>query len=368
MFCRRRQNIGFQSTLPARGATSTVSTSVTRTKNFNPRSPHGERPMSDGKGRKKDQNFNPRSPHGERPDLCAGDGLLLHISIHAPRTGSDTCARVMDRIPAISIHAPRTGSDAQRLHRRVVGDISIHAPRTGSDAHRTLQTVEHSAFQSTLPARGATISGTPYKQTSDISIHAPRTGSDSRDHATLSSAMISIHAPRTGSDPVCDRVWALPDISIHAPRTGSDEKIAKKCGKGLVFQSTLPARGATAFSPLPHVAVPISIHAPRTGSDAKVAPASRVDLEFQSTLPARGATTPTLTRRRRTTYFNPRSPHGERPFRRRSFRRRGYISIHAPRTGSDSAECIMVKFPDGFQSTLPARGATNRKIKKSAIS
>ena len=38
--------------------------------------------------------------------------LGQQISTHAPRTGSDTtCARVMDRIPAISTHAPRTGSD-----------------------------------------------------------------------------------------------------------------------------------------------------------------------------------------------------------------------------------------------------------------
>ena len=78
-------------------------------------------------------------------------------------------------------------------------------------------------FQSTLPARGATISGTPYKQTSDISIHAPRTGSDFQQ-VTFT-------------------------IFFH------------------LFQSTLPARGATGkggASPQPS---PISIHAPRTGSD-----------------------------------------------------------------------------------------------------
>ena len=38
------------------------------------------------------------------------------ISIHAPRTGSDTHPNVYWlRPPAISIHAPRTGSDAVRL-------------------------------------------------------------------------------------------------------------------------------------------------------------------------------------------------------------------------------------------------------------
>ena len=59
---------------------------------------------------------------------------------------------------------------------------------------------------------------------------------------------ISIHAPRTGSDDPVDALF--PDeysISIHAPRTGSDP--AKESSSNLykVFQSTLPARGATRF-------------------------------------------------------------------------------------------------------------------------
>ena len=58
----------------------------------------------------------------------------------------------------------------------------------------------------------------------------------------------------------------------------------------MVFQSTLPARGATS-----HRAV-------RAG----------LGIQFQSTLPARGATSG-----------------------RRSCRHQGAISIHAPRTGSD---------------------------------
>ena len=44
------------------------------------------------------------------------DGVLVSISIHAPRTGSDGIpqAQVLKRA-IISIHAPRTGSDnAQR--------------------------------------------------------------------------------------------------------------------------------------------------------------------------------------------------------------------------------------------------------------
>ena len=57
------------------------------------------------------------------------------------------------------------------------------------------------AFQSTLPARGATSAATPIETVSvSISIHAPRTGSDSRRRLSAAPAPISIHAPRTGSD------------------------------------------------------------------------------------------------------------------------------------------------------------------------
>ena len=61
---------------------------------------------------------------------------------------------------AISIHAPRTGSDAQFNFYGQQSYISIHAPRTGSDLTRQRVTPPN-AFQSTLPARGAT---TPTKK------------------------------------------------------------------------------------------------------------------------------------------------------------------------------------------------------------
>ena len=78
---------------------------------------------------------------------------------------------------------------------------------------------------------------------------------------------------------------------------------------------------------------------------------------FQSTLPMRGATPAAMPRSRRSSYFNPRSPCGERPhdvdeaFDELNFNPRSpcgerpagnsylsdvqYISIHAPHAGSD---------------------------------
>ncbi len=84
-----------------------------------------------------------------------------------------------------------------------------------------------------------------------------------------SAFAISIHAPRTGSD----NAFSPPDfdpliISIHAPRTGSDaEQLARLRSSGFLFQSTLPARGATQLATELGNVETISIHAPRTGSD-----------------------------------------------------------------------------------------------------
>ena len=145
----------FQSTLPARGATQRFPMRIDN-RDFNPRSPHGERPLQCfrlGQGR----HFNPRSPHGERLDptklertsekfqstLPARGATLIrwvccrgffHFNPRSPhgerrRCFSSTCIAI-----AISIHAPRTGSDAVGREPRKTETISIHAPRTGSDS------------------------------------------------------------------------------------------------------------------------------------------------------------------------------------------------------------------------------------------
>ena len=87
---------------------------------FNPRSPHGERPvvLTDGNRGNPFQStlpargatignweynyiiwhFNPRSPHGERPIFVCSMADLFGISIHAPRTGSDDKVQSVDVI------------------------------------------------------------------------------------------------------------------------------------------------------------------------------------------------------------------------------------------------------------------------------
>ena len=58
--------------------------------------------------------------------------------------------------------------------------ISIHASRKGSDAKAVTEVVIDTVFQSTLPAREATIQVIRFNQCMAISIHASRKGSDRR--------------------------------------------------------------------------------------------------------------------------------------------------------------------------------------------
>ena len=147
-------------------------------------------------------------------------------------------------------------------------------------------------FQSTLPVRGATPGNFSAKALAVISIHAPRTGSDHAVVVGPQGFVISIHAPRTGSDLVHfggGFVGEVP-ISIHAPRTGSD------------FATRFVSAFVSYFNPRSPYGERLAVRA--------VLLAQQV---FQSTLPVRGATG--IVRR-----LTPLE----------------CISIHAPRTGSDS--------------------------------
>ena len=217
--------------------------------------------------------------------------FALAISIHAPRTGSDTLGnrqlffyyRFQSTLPA------RGATFRLNQYRQVLPYFNPRSPH-GERRISPHCINSESTFQSTLPARGATAFPILPALFIPISIHAPRTGSDMKQRPTLAVFLISIHAPRTGSDPP----------KFHCPQFPCK------------FQSTLPARGATRGGFLRRCLVTISIHAPRTGSDS----------------PRRARGWPAF-------HFNPRSPHGERQRLPCKTARFLCISIHAPRTGSD---------------------------------
>ena len=173
--------------------------------------------------RQSTRNFNPRSPCGER----LGHGLdvaVSCISIHAPHAGSDGPGALPWHVPNISIHAPHAGSDARPALPRLSAIISIHAPHAGSDIE--------------VQARS---------RADDISIHAPHAGSDQRmAHGSRSATNFNPRSPcgeRPGKhaapwlhrnfnprSPCGERhpeiaadLLDMP-ISIHAPHAGSDSR------------------------------------------------------------------------------------------------------------------------------------------------
>ena len=85
-----RPTLAFQSTLPGWGATKPIQGDRQNRKDFNPRSPDGERPGASAPGCGRSY-FNPRSPDGERRHSLGCQSHFFTISIHAPRMGSD-CA------------------------------------------------------------------------------------------------------------------------------------------------------------------------------------------------------------------------------------------------------------------------------------
>ena len=216
-------NVEFQSTLPARGATR-----VTKAECLDlPISIHAPRTGSDGIGDiiharrkisihaprtgsdrpcgqmrgRRVRDFNPRSPHGERRATDAYRSAFWTFQSTLPARGATSfggvqwsSTRFQSTLPArgatpssafsmpqsgISIHAPRTGSDRTRCSspttrryfnprsphgerlgvtttQEMLESISIHAPRTGSDRAAGTKRGTSRQFQSTLPARGAT--------------------------------------------------------------------------------------------------------------------------------------------------------------------------------------------------------------------
>ena len=303
-----------------------------------------------------------------------------------PARGATYCGGEMSITIKFQSTLPARGATIECASCHYCGKISIHAPRTGSDHIYAHFPLGAGNFNPRSPhgerrARRWTACGLY-----GISIHAPRTGSDDVVVAPRLFLNISIHAPRTGSDlqlpeiPEVEpyfnprsphgerpdrahrRAGAAEDFNPRSPHGERRRRITKECWqeeyfnprsphgerqrrpahRGAVrgFQSTLPARGATRMALPDALPQAISIHAPRTGSDM-------------------------LGRKKMAnvmTHFNPRSPHGERQSSRASCPATKRISIHAPRTGSDADVVQSLCVDEGFQSTLPARGATPQVV------
>ena len=218
-------------------------------------------------------------------------------------------------------------------------------------------------FQSTPPARGATMIYTKYKLKNCISIHAPREGGDYRhDFSGDCRENFNPRPPRGGRPCVTLQDMASANFNPRPPRGGRQEATAALVDLGK-FQSTPPARGATRAQ-LQHRLADrqISIHAPREGGDCCSFFFSFRFSNFNPRPPRGGRRRTASCKALQTKDFNPRPPRGGRPggldgrqqvhgdFNPRPprggrhqrydqiFATTKNISIHAPREGGDSKD------------------------------
>ena len=153
-------------------------------------------------------------------------------------------------------------------------------------------------------------------------------------HNNFRRKQISIHAPRVGSDfRPCGDQRLSGDFNPRSPR--GERRISRTS-----------ARWSTNFNP----------RSPR-GERQATARMSVRSFIFQSTLPAWGATPQVSTRLSASHDFNPRSPRGERPRRSRCSKIRSNFNPRSPRGERHTSQDFGITDMQ-FQSTLPAWGAT----------
>ena len=128
---------------------------------------------------------------------------------------------------------------------------------------------------------------------------------------------------------VRDAVLDLDVISIHTPLAGSDPNTSPIWSNDWRFQSTLPLRGATAYRFSIDETLIISIHTPLAGSD--VCGRISVDGEFISIhTPLAGSDVAAQFGGRSPRHFNPHSPCGERLLPCVALGIRTYFNPHSP--------------------------------------
>ena len=281
--------------------------------NFNPRSPHRERPLIKSRTPYSDLFQSTLPSQGATRTTLTIQALIMVFQSTLPSQGA-TFPHLVNLFANVDFN-PR--SPHRERHRSYIYTLekSNFNPRSPHRERLVPLTMAGAAyqFQSTLPSQGATKIVEDVTFSSDISIHAPLTGSDlGRLDRYIRYADISIHAPLTGSDFRFPARFMVFDISIHAPLTGSDiqwQLSGRCCG--------------------------ISIHAPLTGSDRAAMVSPETTSRFQSTLPSQGAT-----------------------IGKQKLQKALQFQSTLPSQGATIGDKYGVS--DGiFQSTLPSQGATS---------
>ena len=203
MLCIRTLTARFQSTLPARGATSASA----HTRSGDSISIHAPRTGSDAQkvipSVQVDADFNPRSPHGERRGRRRSEQLHHRFQSTLPARGATFAAAFQPRAGNISIHAPRTGSDrgTAAVRRRLIyfNPRSPHGER-----RRGRFCCQHSRYFNPRSPHGERRQylQSVLRRMPHFNPRSPHGERRVPPRVAAAGSGISIHAPRTGSDPL----------------------------------------------------------------------------------------------------------------------------------------------------------------------
>ncbi len=321
-----------------------------------------------------------------------------------PARGATLAAAYAAIVAFVSIHAPRAGGDAGSGSACASPASFNPRPPRGGRPDLLEIGLNYYLFQSTPPARGATFhSQTSLPGWECFNPRPPRGGRPGKRQAVYNVWLCFNPRPPRGGRPrraICQS--PLPWVSIHAPRAGGDHTELVRFIKEGMFQSTPPARGATrarhirtelserfqstppargATDGVAELAINclVSIHAPRAGGDTQPCLAHH-GIGVSIHAPRAGGDACGKQRGPDMGCFNPRPPRGgrRRPFfvlliypqfqstppargatiNTLEIRLLNMVSIHAPRAGGDGNPGASACAVEEFQSTPPARGAT----------
>ena len=212
-----------------------------------------------------------------------------------------------------------------------------------------------------------------------ISIHAPREGSDCllkildglrdnfyprsprgerRPHRLRVRATPGHFYPRSprGERPnILNMLSAGSAFLSTLPARGATSQCVQSRRHG-TFLSTLPARGATISLQQPSGHLPISIHAPREGSD-RHRPRPGLVKEISIHAPREGSDWEAKSASAALGHFYPRSPRGERRSEQADSITTAEFLSTLPARGATARRVYLAQLK-AFLSTLPARGAT----------
>ena len=259
------------------------------------------------------RDFNPRSPHGERRRNARDSFFDSPFQSTLPARGATGMGLTSPPSVAISIHAPRTGSDSDLCCGFIRYAISIHAPRTGSDALGGKSGLISADFNPRSPhgERRAKPSGISV----GLSYFNPRSPHGERHLVIfdkMSAGQFQSTLPARGATG-CSLTFV--SIKTHFnPRSPHGERLFFRLNISNIeyFNPRSPHGERRCFGAITAVRDSISIHAPRTGSDDNWLRGNALKGDFNPRSP-HGERPIDASRTGNHDNFNPRSPHGERP-------------------------------------------------------